>query len=311
MNCRLTFASLIVFSLILAPSFCGITQAQAQHSLYLQGVTWGHSTIGVLVVPQEDASWWSSSYLSATLRSISQWNNAIQDFALNFTDSNYLSGLRMVPTVSRTLSHDSDVCVSWIQAFSGNSEEIGLAETTYNSFGIIINSTISLAAQDSNGNALNEIDMQNLALHELGHSLALGHSDYSGDVMYPRLASNQTVQALSTLDLYGVSTVFHWMSDSPSSPHSPEQSSVTLPLDVAYQYLPISYDDLPPPGPSPVLPSNLPQTLFTCVETLLTYILRFFLNPLILIPLLVGIAALLFIKFGTARVTRKSTRESV
>ena len=319
MKCKLALAILLILSLTLMTGFCGQVQAQAQYSLDLQGITWNHSTISVLVVPQDGASWWKPSYLNATLRSIAEWNNAIQAFALNYSNFAYLSGLRMVPTVSRALNYSFDVYVSWTRALSASADEIGLTTTTYGSSGIIINSTISLAAEDSRGDVLNEVDMQNVALHELGHSLGLGHSSYSGDVMYPRLTLNHAVEGLSTLDLFGVSTVFQWMSNSSSPSYSPQQSSVTLPSSVQYLYLPISYGNLPPPTlsptPSPTLPSGLSQTLstygqtvLTSGQTLLTYILQFFLHPGILISLLIAISAVLATEFLVARITHKSTR---
>jgi hypothetical protein len=272
------------------------------------------------LVPQYGASWWNPSYLNATLRAISEWNNAIADFASNYTDYAYLSSLRMVPTVSQALTYSFDVYVSWTRALNSTADEIGLTKTMYSSSGIIINSTISLAAEDLRGNILNEIDMQNVALHELGHSFGLGHSSYSADVMYPTSTLNHPVKALSTLDLYGISTVFQWMSNSSGPPQSPQQSSVTLPLGIQYQYLPTSYGNLPSPtlspSSSPTLPSTLSQTLSTWIQTaqtfgqaLLTYILQFFLQAEILIPLLIAMSALLITEFLIARIIHKSTQK--
>jgi hypothetical protein len=313
MKCKLTVAILLILSLTLVTSFCGLTQAQAQYFLDLEGVTWNHSIISVLVVPQDSASWWKISYLNATLQSISEWNNAIHAFALNYSNFAYLSGLRMVPTVSHALNYSFDVYISWTLALTASGDEIGLTNTRYSLSGTIINSTISLAADDSRGDVLNAVDMQNVALHELGHSLGLGHSNYSGDLMYPRCTLNNPVEGLSTLDLYGVSTVFQWMSNSSNPPHGPQQSSVTLPSGIQYRYLPTSYENLPPPTPtssstpSPTLPSGQSQTLSTYGHALLTYILQFFQHPVILIPLLIAISALIVTQFLVARIVHKST----
>jgi hypothetical protein len=308
MKRKLALAILLILSMALATSFCGLTQAQAQYSLDLDGVTWNHSIIKVLVVPQDGASWWwKPSYLNSTLRSIGEWNNAIQAFALNYSSFSYLSGLRMVPTVSHVLNYSFDVYISWAQALSAGIDEIGLTAMTYTPSGRMINCTISLAAEDSQGIVLNEVDMQNVALHELGHSLGLGHSDYSGDVMYPRSTLNRPVDRLSTLDLYGISTVFEWISNSSKPAYSPQRSSVTLPSGIQYRYLPISYENVPPLTSSPTLSPSLSQTLSTCVQTLLNYILRFFLHPLILTSFLIAIPALIVTEFLVRRIIHKST----
>jgi predicted Zn-dependent protease len=284
-------------------------QAQTQYNLDLQRLTWNHSTINVLIVPEDSASWWQASYLNATLRAIGEWNNAIQAFALNYSNFAYLSSLRIDPTVSQTLEYGFDVYVSWARIIDASSDAIGITGNMYSPSGIIINSTITLAAESSLGYIPNEVDMQNVALHELGHSLGLGHSNYSGDIMYPSVTVNQPVKGLSTLDLFGVSTVFQWMSDSSDSPYRPRQSSVTLPSSIEYLVLSISYENLPPQTASP-FPSQTSfawgQAVLTLGQALLTYISQFFLHPIILISLLAAISALIVAKFVIARVVHKS-----
>jgi predicted Zn-dependent protease len=297
----------LILSLMLLVSVLGEAQAQTQYSLDLQGLTWNHSTISVLVVPQDNASWWKSSYLNATLRAISEWNNAIVYFARNYSNFAYLSSLRMIPTISHAMNSGFDVYISWIEtSLNTGANEIGDTQTVYEQPYTIIKSTITLAAKDSQGYVLNEADMQNVALHELGHSLGLGHSSYLGDVMYPHYTPKQTVEGLSTLDVYGVSTVFQWMSK--SSQFNPV-SSVTLPSNIPYQYLPISNENLPPPSSTP---SPTPyQTVLTYIRTLLTYILQFFLRPEFSIPLLIAILALLVTEFVVATHRRRKEPQEI
>jgi hypothetical protein len=84
--------------------------------------------------------------------------------------------------------------------------------------------------------------MQNIALHELGHSLGLGHSNYTGDVMYPAYTLLGPADSISTLDVYGVATVFAWMLN-PSKFYPVNEwlqsNSVILPSN-QYEYLPVS-----------------------------------------------------------------------
>lgn len=289
-------AVLLILSLTFVASDFSEAEAQAQYSLDLLGITWNHSTISVLIIPQESEFWWEPSYLNATLRAIGEWNNAILDFAFNYSDFAYLSRFRMVPTIAHVLDSGFDIYITWIEESTEMGiEAIGYSEAVYKPPCIIINNTISLAAKIPDGYVLNEIDMQNVAIHELGHSLGLEHSNYPDDIMYPNYTSRETIHALSSLDIYAVSKVFEWMSKSPqfSPPNTcPQKSPVTLPSSIPYQYLSISYEDLPPLPPS---------------QTPLDYILRFVLRPEFLIALLIPVTALIILV--VARRRRKEPQE--
>jgi predicted Zn-dependent protease len=290
---------LLILSLMFELSKFSQAQAQAQYSLNLQRITWNRSTISVLLTPPNNESWWTPPYLNATLRAISAWNQAILDFASNYTDYAYLSKLRMTPTIAYTVDSGFNVYISWTETLPSAANEIGYTNTSYTvPYGIIRKSTIYLASETLQGYVLNEVDMQNLALHEMGHSLGLNHSNFTDDIMYPRLTMNplNQVQGLSTLDLYGVSTVFQWMSNSSNHPYSPQQSSVTLPSNITYRYLPISNEDLPPASPY----SSLWQTLLTYIQKLISYTTGLVTRPEVL-TILVVILVLLVIAFLSAR----------
>ena len=164
-----------------------------------------------MVTPNNE-SWWNPLYINSTLRAIGQWNEAIQTFALNNTQYDYLAALRLVPTVSNESESGFNIYVNWTQSTIANSvDDIGL--TTLSSEGnAITNCSINLATHSSHGDALADGDEQNIALHEFGHSLGLGHSNYTSDVMYPALTLLGPPKLLSTLDLYGIATSFAWLS---------------------------------------------------------------------------------------------------
>ena len=257
-------------------------QAQPEYVLALQGPTWDHSDITILLVPPSDEAWWNPAYLNSTLHAIDQWNEAISYFASNHSDFAYLSQLRMTPEVSNSTNRSFDAYISWIEQFGNETCEAGLTRTTYTSSNIITNSAISFSAYDCLGNVLSEVDMQNVALHELGHCMGLGHANYSGDVMYYAYALNSPIRALSTLDVYGIGTVFRWMAYSPefnSVYQGPPTYSVTLPPRIEYEYVPISEKNLPP------------QSSIGQIRTFLDEVTQFILQPEVLILILLAASA--------------------
>lgn len=308
MSAKTILYFLLLSSLVFVSSECAEAQVGVQHSLELQRMTWDHSTLSVLLVPPGNVSWWSPLYLNATLRAISQWNSAVVSFALNYSDYGYLASVGLSSTVGYERVSGFDVYVSWAETLPNVTDEIGVADVLYElPSRIIINGSIELASKTMQGYVLNEVDMQNIALHELGHVLGLGHCDYAEDIMYSKYAPRpgKQVEALSTLDLFGVSTVFEWMGSSFRVPSSPRQSSVTLPSSIAYEYLPVSYEDLPP-TPTPV-PSSSP-TLSTLVQNLINDFVSFVLGPEFLILVIIVGLALLVVALVLARQQTKSVQ---
>lgn len=248
---RKSLAILLILSLSFTPLAIAETQTKTEYVLALEGPTWKDSIINVLITPPSNESWWNPAYLNATLHAISEWNDAIAYFAANHTDFAYLSQLRMAPQVSNSSTNaEFESYVSWTDEFESNVTcEAGLSKTTYDLTGVITNNSITIAAHDCYGNVLNEADSQNVVLHELGHMLGLGHSNYTGDLMYYAYTLGSPVRAISTLDLYGVGTVFRWMASSLEFDQANQGTPVysdTLPPDIAYEYLPISEKNLPP-----------------------------------------------------------------
>jgi hypothetical protein len=275
-------AFVLVLSLSLSELVLVEAQTQQEYVLALQGLTWDHSTLTVLVIPRYDQTWWNPGYLNSTLRAISQWNDAISYFATSHSEFAYLSRLKIAPKVSNVTVGGFDAYVSWIEQFGSETCEAGLTRTTYTSLNVITNSTLTFSALDCVGNVLSEVDMQNVALHELGHCWGLGHANFTGDLMYYAYTLNSPVRETSTLDVYGVSTVFRWMANSavydPVNQGLPTYS-VTLPSTIKYEYMPISENNIPP------------QSTMEQVKSFLDDFTQFILQPEVLVLLLLAVSA--------------------
>jgi len=270
--CKFFLLFLLFSSLFLTASISAISQVQGQnqnnYSLQIQGLTWNRTTLNILLVTPNNESWWNPIYVNSTLRAIGQWNDAISYFASNYSNFGYLSSLKFEPAVTNETKTGFDIYLNWTETTLDNTaDEVGLTSTTDQN-NVIINCTVNLATHTSHGDALSDGDMQNIALHELGHSLGLGHSNYTGDVMYPAYTLLGSADSISTLDIYGVATVFAWMLN-PSKFYPVNEwlqsDPVILPSN-QYEYLPVS-----PQNARPQTLANNPivQTLILMVEILI------------------------------------------
>ncbi len=247
------FCTVFLLSLlVLGFSFSNLAFATGQvvYAVDVQGFAWDHSSLTALLVTSENESWWRSSYVNDTLRAIGQWNDAFTAFAANYSTYSYLSGVTVQAAVSNTSMPGYDLYINWTKSsLSNSSDEIGLAKTYVNSDRSIVNCTISLAVQTSQGTMMRGVDMQNIAMHELGHGFGLGHCNNTVDLMYSIYSLTASPKAVSTLDAYGVARCFAWMqSENGFSPVNRwlNVAFLSLPNNVNYVSLPVSPQNQPP-----------------------------------------------------------------
>lgn len=244
----------LVANLLLAAVFvCSqsgvVAQSQDTYSVQLQGYLWYKPSLRALILAAYNESWWKNSNIDIATRAVGQWNDAIVAFAKNYSQYSYLSSLTIQSTVSNKTLPGYDIYIKWVESpLSNTTEEVGLSllSTTYQ--GTINNCTVQLATHSSHGDPLVEGDMQNIAIHEMGHSLGLGHSNYTGDLMYYSYSIGSPAESVSTLDLYAVAMLFSWEKEANFYPYYGwlKEKTVVLPENIAYQNLPFSSENQRP-----------------------------------------------------------------
>ena len=298
------FVALFAVFLILMTNFSvSPVLAQNVNELRLGNSVWNHSTISALIVTADKESWWNPAYVNNTIRAIGQWNEAINEFAINQSNYNYLLGTSINAQVSNETFPSYDLYINWTESINGDmSNEIGLTTIYSSSTNIITKCTMSLGVKTNIGVTLSNIDMQNIALHELGHCLGLSHCNYSSDIMYPLYNVGGSSSLLSTLDVYGVATMFAWKLD-PANIFPVRQwlneTSVTLPADIPYQYLSVSAENTPP---LTIIDNPISQ-FFIMLFALVAM-------PLIAIPIIILIIMLVFAVLVTRRSKSSSTHKN-
>jgi hypothetical protein len=172
-----------------------------------------------------------------------------------YTDSygsNYLRKLNLVTCISginESLCGSPDIRVQFIESFGSQSSGLGVTNLTIqSSSGTFVAPTITtLAAYDpTNTTQLSDTDMINIASHEFGHALGLGHATVSRTddgtfelmfLSYGQAAGNlaNSLEAPSTLDFYALAYIYDWLASSSAlnGPGHPT-TDLSLPLGVRY-----------------------------------------------------------------------------
>jgi len=234
-------------------------------SINLEGFRWNSFPLRVLV---DMNAWSTKDYAVAVREALDDWLRSIWNYTSSFNDTS-LTMIRFafyVSDINRTDNYNALVTFA-ASEISPNSETIGLTTAQWNpqTHEPISPVTVNITTYSATATHL---FVRNVAMHELGHMLGLGHASSQNTLDGPELmyniSSRNRILSPSTLDIYGLTTLYRGMYD----------QTVQLPAYIPYKML--------SEGTVPPFTSDFWKNLPTYVPLLAAIVVILVLVPILL-----------------------------
>ena len=200
---------------------------------------WGDKLAnGILTYQISDSGSSSSGGFSEAARqavynAIAKWNSKLEGFRLvEATPNNSRTGVTVQPDIEINIALKSPKVLGSNAHFVSQGVNFqlaigGLTQDSFDSSGFINHIKITLPT-NALGISLDSSLLQQMAEHEIGHALGLGHANFNGDLMFP-MANFQT-NIISQCDVNAVLQANHWKivgsNDSSAVPQMPQVDHV-------------------------------------------------------------------------------------
>ncbi|MFQ5761406.1 MAG: matrixin family metalloprotease [Candidatus Bathyarchaeia archaeon] len=186
---------ILILTLTVAIAASPVAQAQTG-SITVLGVAWDHPELTVSINTRGG----DSSYIPYVQAALDDWQTRIN--ALEDVGSTGYASFAFVSVSSKK----ADIIVT-LKKNTG----VILGSASIDADGDVIKKvSIKLATENAMGQPLDIFDVQNIAAHEVGHALGLGHADVEDDLMHSSYDFVETgsVNLPSTLDLEAINYIY-------------------------------------------------------------------------------------------------------
>jgi Matrixin len=161
---------------------------------------------------------WNSQFTNGELTYKILGGNTGERQAVNSAANTWMQSVKGLKLIQVPGKSSSDIIVefqskaassssSGVGSTSSYGDTVGQTSTYFDSSGYIDHALVTIATT-AFGNSFSSPQIKQIAMHEIGHTLGLGHANFKGDLMSPVI--NQESGRISKCDISGVLDANQW-----------------------------------------------------------------------------------------------------